>query len=621
MFPFVRYFFQSAPAEPEPPESPHPDGLDDALLEYIDTARDAVNNAENVGQKIIKENKKLRKENEELKNLNTKRKRDPKESTLASKKQKLDEAKENNRATKEIIEKRLAQQSQSLTTVLAKDHGNLAHQAGAALNAKPAAQAGSAPQSATQPGTVAAHKPKPAAKPISAHPSKIPTLGAVTQPKTAPKPSSAHQSETGNLATGLSGNNGPKGSLKSTDAGEKPGSGRLSSTNLNAEEVRKALQRKSRLSRFPSNSPRQSVAEGETCFANAVLQALATAIDTYWLKEELKVHFDGTAGQEDRYNAVNQLIRALRNLRSTGKKAVDFTGFMQALASATKNDALSGDRQMDSEEFLGFVFDCLSQGAKFRLLNNHKLESENQNKLIDAMFFVEHHATLECSNVQCGDITRAEPPGNWVLRLGGSQNDDETTDIPNLLTDMTIPERILRDCDKCAAKEAIEAMQGLRRLPEILTLHILRYRFEQTHNRRSRLRYKVNVQENINLASWAPDDDNQRTRYALQSLITHRNGSSNSLDSGHYIAYTRREDGWWSCNGTTIRKLSEKEFKSICTASTEVVLTFYERLPAELPEKNDNALEDVNYFQDARKPKTHITKKHSQTAPASGSKA
>ncbi|KAH0563266.1 hypothetical protein GP486_002162 [Trichoglossum hirsutum] len=107
-----------------------------------------------------------------------------------------------------------------------------------------------------------------------------------------------------------------------------------------------------------------------------------------------------------------------------------------------------------------------------------------------------------------------------------------------------------RKCRDCSAIGGVSKVSSLGHVPSHLAVQIRRW--QQVVGRRGRVTFqkidtKVNfpVQEVFDLSPWVSDAAAASAgdlNYELYGVVEHH---GSGLNDGHYIAYVKRDDGWW----------------------------------------------------------------------------
>ena len=105
------------------------------------------------------------------------------------------------------------------------------------------------------------------------------------------------------------------------------------------------------------------------------------------------------------------------------------------------------------------------------------------------------------------------------------------------------------DCENCKSKQLASRLCVLKELPEILVLHLKRYR-QVTSGKSARLvkdSSKINIDKELEIKG---------QKFILTGIVEH----TGALNSGHYIAVTRsilNPDVWFYCSDSNVKLLSK----------------------------------------------------------------
>lgn len=367
-----------------------------------------------------------------------------------------------------------------------------------------------------------------------------------------------------------------------------------------------------------SGKPRGLTNVNSSCFANAAMQALATALDPNWVQKSLGDHLmiQNSRDKENPkfYPPVGALLDVLQRLRHPSSNSTNPGKFLQLLADDTSTGAGNGDIQESLDVLLENSINSLAYGAAFpRLRAAVGGVIPSHHGLLEALFRVDERAYTKCLNKRSCDHSHwSTDKLDWFLRLGGEGTG--LWSVPALLDRKRAAYFDSEDyaCDGCGEKgTTVRTFEGLYDLPEILIIAFDRWdsnaaeaRFgsyghgESSGKRRKisyergtmvtnrfiddvpKLRYGVKLDETLDLADWAfkgnhgDDIDHTRTEYQLRSVIFHRGDPGR----GHYVAYTQSRDGtWWQCNDTVVTRCASHQ--DLYKDPGEASMAFYQRLP------------------------------------------
>ena len=107
-------------------------------------------------------------------------------------------------------------------------------------------------------------------------------------------------------------------------------------------------------------------------------------------------------------------------------------------------------------------------------------------------------------------------------------------------------------CDSCKKKTSITKYTEICILPPVIVFHLKR--FDTGYGKHNG---SVDFHEILDVKPFTSDDydlnvinkNEKSTKYELIAVSEHIGGS---IDSGHYVAYSKREDKWYACNDSSI---------------------------------------------------------------------
>lgn len=130
-------------------------------------------------------------------------------------------------------------------------------------------------------------------------------------------------------------------------------------------------------------------------------------------------------------------------------------------------------------------------------------------------------------------------------------------------------------CDNCKKKTSIIKFTSIAVLPPVLVLHIKR--FDGIHGKSTGL---VDFNEKIDVKDYLvkksefeaniKEDYNKSSKYQLFAVAEH---IGSSLNSGHYIAFCKRDNKWYRFSDSSVSLANESE-----AVSKNSYLLFYKRM-------------------------------------------
>ena len=128
-------------------------------------------------------------------------------------------------------------------------------------------------------------------------------------------------------------------------------------------------------------------------------------------------------------------------------------------------------------------------------------------------------------------------------------------------------------CDACKKKTSITKYTEICVLPPVIVLHLKR--FDSGYGKHNG---SVDIKEILDIRPYLSEDydsnisdkKEKSTKYELIAVSEHIGGS---IDSGHYVAFSKREDKWYECNDSSIGHTVSDE-----AMSKSAYMLFYKRI-------------------------------------------
>lgn len=392
--------------------------------------------------------------------------------------------------------------------------------------------------------------------------------------------------------------------------------------------------------------PKGLVNQGYVCFVNSIVQCLLStpefafriqhrmemmqleqdeALD--WRKQSLSLI------EKKRNSNLNRLARELLLLmdklaeRDRGK-AVDPENFLDVCSSCTDLVTAEHQQQQDAEEFLSFLMNGLhdvlnetpksinvvdvdraeyvrhqcAQEVRRSTSTNPESYSESVRRLAEIEW--EEHSKSNQSVIaemfsgqmvrgticnQCQELSCTHQEIR-VLQLDvNAAPNGHPIQIENCLQQFTLAETLVGDEQRfctgaCQMKTDWTTQILLQRLPPYLIIQLKRFEHKAWSSYGRKLHVELSFPfTNLNMTPYQfVRESTQPYVYDLYAICSHL---GNTLDSGHYVAYTKQSDGTWNKYNDEIVTPMTVEQVARETISTAYIL-FYKR-SAELYDEAD----------------------------------
>ncbi|VDD81499.1 unnamed protein product, partial [Mesocestoides corti] len=306
------------------------------------------------------------------------------------------------------------------------------------------------------------------------------------------------------------------------------------------------LEKKIGKDQFPTNEHYYGLVNfGNTCYCNSVLQALFFCKP---FRNRVLLYRQQSKGQKK-----ETLLSCLADLFfavSTKKKKVGQIPpkkFVQRLKR--ENVLFDNYLPQDAHEFLNYL---LNQIADILQAENASEEANKKPGAADTECAASVNARTWIHEIFQGTLTNETRCLNCeTVRtkdedfLDLSVDIKQYTSITNCLQCFSNTETIQSEnkyyCEVCRCKQEAQKRMRVKRLPELLALHLKRFKYSENANRFIKLSYYVPFPQELRLFNTSDDATNPDQLYELMAVVVH---SGSGLNRGHYISLVK-SDGIW----------------------------------------------------------------------------
>ncbi|CAB3359084.1 Hypothetical predicted protein [Cloeon dipterum] len=330
---------------------------------------------------------------------------------------------------------------------------------------------------------------------------------------------------------------------------------------------------------------------GNTCFMNAVLQSLSNIQEFcgYFKKLPALEAKDGRgrlAYRNLRYDESDSLMteelrKVLVSLDSGDKAAISPESLFSVIWKVVPR--FRGYQQQDAHEFLRYMLDRLHTELLTLLPN----EPANHS-IVTSVFGGTLQSEVHC--LTCGtDSKKHDPfldlsldvPDRFLPNRTKSKENTEECAVSCHLEDCLksfveveeLAESELYYCSSCKSKQRSTKRFWIRRLPNVLCLHIKRFRWSFCARTKldTYISFPLHALDMSQFVLGQPDSH----LYDLAAVIVHHGSGAGS---GHYTAFAVNKGHWFHFNDSTVRAVASKEVEK-CKS----YILFYIRQEFRLP--------------------------------------
>jgi len=284
---------------------------------------------------------------------------------------------------------------------------------------------------------------------------------------------------------------------------------------------------------------------GNTCYCNSVLQAL------YFLqpfRDHVLKHCSSRQPEDHLLFTLAELFSEI----SSQKKRTGIIAPKKFIRRVRADmESFRNYHHQDAHEFLNFLLNLVHEilAAEFKLKGEEKVHLTFIEELFGGVLTGEIKC-LSCENVTHKDESFLD------LSLDILENASLTACLRNFSSVETLSGDDKFYCEGCCSLQEAQKRMVFKRLPQVLVIHLKRFKFIEHLQRFQKLYYRVSFPSNLVL-----EDSAESYRcYNLFAVVTHI-GSGPS--HGHYYSFVKSGPCWLLFDDDQILPVSEEYLKRV----------------------------------------------------------
>lgn len=246
------------------------------------------------------------------------------------------------------------------------------------------------------------------------------------------------------------------------------------------------------------------------------------------------------------------LFHSLRDLYAALIKQRQRTGilspksFMETLRN--ENEMFRQNMHHDAHEFLNYILNSVHEGYSSLTSSELTANVNFVHKIFEGTLASEVRC-LTCENITSRDESFLD------LSLDIEENTSVSACMRAFSASEFLREKNKFFCEKCSGLQEAERRMKIRKLPQILALHLKRFKFEPQINRHVKLQHVVRYETTLRLGNTTDDAIDPDRLYELYAVVVHLGGASYH---GHYIACVRTDHlGWILYDDEHVERIPE----------------------------------------------------------------
>jgi ubiquitin carboxyl-terminal hydrolase 12/46 len=251
-----------------------------------------------------------------------------------------------------------------------------------------------------------------------------------------------------------------------------------------------------------------------------------------------------------------------------------------------ENDLFSSYMHQDAHEFLNFmlndVVECLRREMLDLLRRKREVPPNDQPRtFIHDLFEGELSNEVRC--LCCETVTR-RIESFFDLSVDIEQNSSLTACLRNFSSTELLEKQDKFYCDVCCSLQEAERRMRIRRVPQILALHLKRFKYVEQYAKYKKLSYRVVFPFELRLCNTSDDAEDPDRLYALFAVVVHVGSGPNQ---GHYVSLIKSHGQWLLFDDDCVEPKDESELQAVfgitqdSNTNTEAgYILFYETVSA-----------------------------------------
>jgi ubiquitin C-terminal hydrolase len=227
-----------------------------------------------------------------------------------------------------------------------------------------------------------------------------------------------------------------------------------------------------------------------------------------------------------------------------------------------ENDLFSSYMHQDAHEFLNFllndVVECLRSERENEIQRRQlPREQEQLRTFVHEIFEGQLSNEVRCL---CCETVTCRVESFFDLSVDVEQNSSITSCLRNFSSTELLQKQDKFYCDVCCSLQEAERRMRIRSLPQILSLHLKRFKYVEQAGKFKKLSWRVVFPLELRLCNTSDDARDPDRLYALFAVVVHVGSGPNQ---GHYVALIKSHGQWLLFDDDCVEAKDESELQSV----------------------------------------------------------
>eukprot|EP01135_Chromosphaera_perkinsii_P011922 Nk52_evm39s2531 gene=Nk52_evmTU39s2531 len=328
-------------------------------------------------------------------------------------------------------------------------------------------------------------------------------------------------------------------------------------------------------SKFPENERYFGLENyGNTCYGNSVIQAL------YYCRP-FRIHleqYQPLKGKEYDETILSSLAELFVTIAHQKKKC-GVVGPRRFIACLRReNELFRGNMHQDAHEFLNYLLNTIAELLQEEKKIQLKAQHENALKDLDGRMTAQERKealntwvhdifegtlTNETTCLTCETVS-SKDESFLDLSVDIEQNSSITSCLKKFSSTEVLHSEHKYFCETCCSLQEGQKRMRIKRLPNVLALHLKRFKYIEELQRYKKLSHRVVFPLELKLFNTSDDTVDQDRVYDLFAVVIHVGSGPNH---GHYISIVKSHDYWLIFDDDNVELMEEKYIQSFFGSS------------------------------------------------------
>ncbi|EIW87202.1 cysteine proteinase, partial [Coniophora puteana RWD-64-598 SS2] len=219
------------------------------------------------------------------------------------------------------------------------------------------------------------------------------------------------------------------------------------------------------------------------------------------------------------------------------------------------NEAFRNTMHQDAHEFLNYLLNRIVEEIEEEKKNLHANGNggDNGSTFIHQIF--EGILTSETRCLTCEKVS-ARDESFLDLSIDIEANSSVTACLRQFSASEMLCQRNKFFCDGCCDYQEAEKRMKIKRLPNVLALHLKRFKYQEEVQKYIKLAYRVAFPFELRLFNTVDDAENPDRMYELFAIVVHIGSGPNH---GHYVSIIKTMGIWLIFDDETVDTIKEND--------------------------------------------------------------